>query len=275
LKSVSSAVADGGPVEQAALFQMSKQPFKNMKMISRDRPHRYRSVIKGMFKHLDDELKNFFDRLVSGKRSLATMLQTNVVFSKIFKAKQKESEAMGGPHFAQLIWNLAHAEHRYDSRSRPLFRLFKLFPVVLDTLEELARNGYTEFDDLVITWGGDSGFCLVIRAALTSDAMIVMWQAIRLEDASAADFSLSGLESAKLQHTMRALFRDRGILLPHAKDTLTHAALDAMSRLVLINNGENAVDLRWPSMHSEARREPARFAVRHWGRAGPPEAFSF
>ena len=262
VKSLSSAVADGGPVEQGALFQLSETEWPSLNVITRDRPHRYRSVIKGMFKNLDDELQGFFRKLLKGDRSLATMLQTNVKFSQVFQQKQKDSHTMNGPGFAKLILNLAYADHRYDSRSRPLFRFFRLLPVVIDTLEELSKAGEKEFDDFLATWGGDKGFCLVIRGAMAADAMVVIWKAIILEDTSAADSSLSGLESAKLLNAMQALFRDRGILMPHAKDMLTHAALDAMNGLVLVNAGSNAVPLRWPEMQSESRLEPARFAVR-------------
>ena len=138
-----------------------------------------------------------------------------------------------------------------------------MLPAIIDTLEELGKAGKNEFDDFLATGGGDNkGFCLVIRGAMAADAMAKIWKAIILEDASAADFSLSGLESAKLLSAMQVLFRRRDILLPHAKDNLTHAALDAMSRLVLINAGSNAVQLRWPEMQSESRLELARFAVR-------------
>ena len=60
-KVVRSAVADGGPTEQRALFEcspaLSKNPlFPNLVDIHRDRAHEWRSIQKGVWKGIDTEL---------------------------------------------------------------------------------------------------------------------------------------------------------------------------------------------------------------------------
>ena len=81
--SVRSAVADGGPTEQRALYDCSpgapdpglaRDPFfKNLQDIHRDRPHTLRSVQKGIWKNLTGEVQEFLGLLVTGKGSLARM----------------------------------------------------------------------------------------------------------------------------------------------------------------------------------------------------------
>ena len=93
--SVRSAVADGGPTEQRALYDCSpgapdpglaSDPFfKNLQDIHRDRPHTLRSVQKGIWKHLTGEVHKLLGLLVTGKGSLARMLRTSKKYQRIFQ----------------------------------------------------------------------------------------------------------------------------------------------------------------------------------------------
>lgn len=280
-RAVSSAVADGGPVEQRALFDISplgeslgagEDPlFPNLGMITRDRPHRHRSVLRGAWKSLHQPVQDLLQRLVTGERSLAKLLQTSVTYAKLFEEAQEESKRTSGPHFSQTIRNLAFAEQRYDSRSRPLFRLFTLLPVAIDVLQKLTKVEKEDAakcaKEILSLFAGDEGFVRVIGAAVAADAMCIGWQYIRLDDAEAADFSLTGPRAAELLHTMRAMLLDGGLFLAEASGTLTHQALCAMrGRLVWLgSDAGNAVALRWPSPHSPARRQPIRMAREHLG----------
>jgi hypothetical protein len=94
--SVRSAVADGGPTEQRALYDASPGTldpscradpfFPNLVDISRDRAHKWRSVQKGIWKNVDSDIKIFLDELVTGERSLARMLQTSRKYQVLFEA---------------------------------------------------------------------------------------------------------------------------------------------------------------------------------------------
>ena len=76
-------------------------------------------------------------------------------------AKQHEVP-MSAKAFATTLRNLHYAEQRFDSRSLPLFRLFQLLPVVIDTLEELAGQGTLDERKwaaaLLAEFGGPAGF---------------------------------------------------------------------------------------------------------------------
>ena len=88
--SVRSAVADGGPTEQRALFESSPGAldgggaplFPHLIDIHRDRAHKWRSVQKGIFNNLDDDLQTFFDDL----QRFIGMLQTSTKYQLLFEA---------------------------------------------------------------------------------------------------------------------------------------------------------------------------------------------
>jgi hypothetical protein len=148
----------------------------------------------------------------------------------------------------------ASKEIRYDSRSRPLFRFFKLLSIAVDSLEELSASGEADeaanADELILQWGGDEGWYNINGAAMAADMMVTVWAAIKTEDAAAADFSISGPTAAQLLADMRAMFRDGGGLLQEADGTLLHASLNATKgRFVHLRRGsgkEHAVAMRWP-----------------------------
>lgn len=276
LASVRTAVADGGPTEQRALFDCSplgeklaaESPllFQNLSLIDRDRPHRYRSVLRGAWESVERPIQDFLSELVTGEKSLAKLLEHSSKFGRLFQQAQRASRDphVSGPHFAQCIRNLAYAEHRYDSRSRPLFRLFSLLPVAIDTLQLLAAGGGNEAalaESLLTKFAGEAGFVRVVGAAVAADALVLGWEYIRLDDSAAADYALTGPRAAQLLADMEALLLNGGIFSPQAEGTLTHCALRALrDRMVLF--GGNAVVLGWPHLDSPGRREPARMARR-------------
>jgi len=96
-KSVCSAVADGGPTEQRALFDFSSialvpanaaDPlFPKLQDINRDRARKRRSIQKGSWSALHEDLC-FFDELVTGEQSFARMLQTSSKYRLLFQDLQ-------------------------------------------------------------------------------------------------------------------------------------------------------------------------------------------
>ena len=89
--SLRTAVADGGPTEQRALYESSpgalaaESPhfFPNLIDIHRDRAHKWRSIQKGVWKGLDIELRDFLSDLLD----FVKMLQTSSKSQKVFKAR--------------------------------------------------------------------------------------------------------------------------------------------------------------------------------------------
>lgn len=218
---------------------------------------------------MQEKVTTFLEALVTGPRSLASLLETNCRYRKLFEESQAEEKGETGLGFAKTIRNLAYAEQRYDSRARPLFRLFTLLPVAIDTLQKLTqssapseRESVQVAKDLLEQFSGDSGFTTVINAAVAADAMVIGWGYIRLDDSAAADYSLTGPRAAELLQTTRALLASGGLFLSEADGTLTHAALRAMTgRVVFLgSDASTAACLRWPSPSSPKRREPIRFA---------------
>ena len=89
-KAVCSAVADGGPTEQRALYDSSpahsQNPFfPNLVDIHRDRAHKWRSIQKGVWRGLDAELGDFLGDLMD----FVKMLQTSAKYQKIFKERRR------------------------------------------------------------------------------------------------------------------------------------------------------------------------------------------
>lgn len=173
--------------EQRALFDMSPAGqelgaegpplFPNLVLISRDRAHRFRSVQKGTWNlarllgfidnqlptsarihgcylaltrhQVSDVVRNTLDDLVTGKRSLAAMLRDSRKYQQVFQAVQKvERDRDIASTFADIIKDLRFADQRFDSRSRPLFRLFQLLPVAIEALAALAGSMGDKDDQL-------------------------------------------------------------------------------------------------------------------------------
>ncbi|CAE7209725.1 unnamed protein product [Symbiodinium sp. CCMP2456] len=268
VRSVRSAVADGGPVEQKALFlsspschvleQAPRQGtayFRNLSLIDRDRPHRHRSVIRGMWGNLNSTVREFLDKLVTGQRSLCKLIQTSKRYATYFNLAQTGVKI---EDFGHTIRNLSYSEVRFDSRSRPLFRLFRLLPVAIDTLRFLVEGGNDEerafATELLALFSGDEGFVRVIGAAVAADAMVMGWHYIRLDDQAAADASLSGPRAAQLLHEMRQMLDAGGLFMEEASGTLTHAALEAMKNRLVYVGANKAVALGWPAAEGKRRR---------------------
>ena len=259
-------MADGGPVEQRILFDSTPARlvnsdvaplFPNCMILSRDRAHRFRSVQKGFWARVDQPVRDMLDSLVTGNRSLARLLETSLKFGRIFLQAQVNAKVShSAPAFASVIKNLQFSEARFDSRSRPLFRLFRLMPLVVQCLSDISSDqddieDATWASELLEAWGGEKGFNTLLGAAVVADTMVITQPAIRLEDAAAADWSLSGPVASSLLQTLRHLLYDGGIFIEEADGTLVHACLRAMrGKTVYIRRGTpsaSAVALAWPA----------------------------
>ena len=245
--------------------------FPNLVMISRDRPHRFRSAQRGFWNQLDADVLSLLEELVTGQRSLCRLLETSRKFSLLFEHNQKRDRAnhvYTGPDFARVLRTFQYAEQRFNSRSKPLFRIFRLLPTVIQTLSDItsmtddpADSSWAE--SLLQRFAGIQGYETLVTAAVVADAMMAFQPAIRLEDQAAADFSLSGVEAAKLKQTLWALLDNGGIFLEECDETLTHTVLRSIrNKTVFLRAGtpkQSAMVLHWPSPGAD-RTAPIRRA---------------
>lgn len=100
------------------------------------------------------------------------------------KAKQKEVTSVG---FSNIILNFSHKEARFDSRSEPLFRLFRLLPVAIEALKHFADSSVGPDDkdrrfaqSLLRKFAGADGYDRLVSAAVIADAMVVIGRYINL-----------------------------------------------------------------------------------------------
>ena len=70
-----SCVCDGGPSEQSALTVL-EQEFPNMNLTARDRAHRTRSVMKGIWEPLNNKCAGLLGALVTDQQSFARMVKS-------------------------------------------------------------------------------------------------------------------------------------------------------------------------------------------------------
>ena len=279
-----TAVADGGPCEQRALYESGPDAptlrkdaaaavmFPRLQLISRDACHRYRSVDKMFMSKVPSFFKDFMSKLVLGERSLAKLLETSDKVQNLFLQKQQASAREQGPIFARFLKSFSFADHRYDSRKKPLYRLFRLLPVCIDVLEEIAshESGFDDSGDQALAiqilkdMGGDEGYCRLVGSAVCCDALLVAWPFLKVCDKNECDFALSAGQASECLSLMQQLFKEGSLFLPDCKDTLTHSVLTAIQgRMLFAGRGgrkAEAIPMRWPAPQSEARRHPIEVA---------------
>ena len=97
-------------------------------------------------------LRETLDDLVAGENSIARKLQTSRKYQMVLNRAQKQHRKevgrpeVGGPDqeeisasvFAKDICNFSFNDARFDSRCRPLLRIFALLPVAIETLSLLS-----------------------------------------------------------------------------------------------------------------------------------------
>ena len=291
--SVVSLVADGAYPEQRALYLSTvhvasltqlgegEAPpqvlFPNCRMITRDRAHRARSVDKMFWKSIPDKFQKWLQTLVTGERSLARLIETSEKWQKAFWRKQKSAlddrdERATAFAFAGMLRSFAFADHRFDSRKRPLFRMFRLFWICLDVLEE-ASSATELFDRDDRRWAtevlqmlsGDSGYNSIVGAAVAADALILAWPFLKVCDKACADFALAAPAAAEALENLKYMLEDGAIWLPAASGTLTHNVLGALKSRPFLMTGRfsdkaRPIPMGWPAPTSQVRSEPVAVA---------------
>ncbi|CAE7296558.1 unnamed protein product, partial [Symbiodinium sp. CCMP2456] len=203
-------------VEQHAFQQyleMLNETLGNMKITTRDRAHRVRSCMKGVFDSLNQNYcDNLLAQFTTGEQSLARMLKNSAKYSKIFvQAQLREAD-----NFRKAIKNFSFAMQRFDSLSEPLHRIFLLLPQVLVFLGELSRVG----DRTDAQWA---------RSLLRSLTGPESYSKVYMKAGEVSDFL----------HTMEVLFDDLAILdETAAEDTITGKVASAIKKMPVIKYWE-------------------------------------
>ena len=84
---------------------------------------------------------------------------------------------MEAREFANDMAHFSYAEQRFDSRTMPLFRFFKLLPVALEVAQQFASAGGREAEvckSFLMAFHGHAGYDAVVSAAATIDVLIVI-----------------------------------------------------------------------------------------------------
>lgn len=148
-----AGASDGCKVALNSVQEVQKRHLKNLRYQFRDRPHTTRTCQKGILKYMN-EGQELMSALISGKQSFAKRCKHSRRFQQIWLRKQAEaigaarrrsgssgsqpgiSGSSGSPDsepdlFVALA-NLAHAEHRFDSRSEPMSIMCSRFGVIIE-----------------------------------------------------------------------------------------------------------------------------------------------
>ena len=193
----------------------------NCDTLTRDILHRGRSVLKGTWKKFPRRVQETLDELVSGESSFATMIETSRKYSQLWEQAQLEMTAV---QFCRLLRNMSYAKQRVDSHYKPLFRIFKMFPVAVRTLVLLMESG----DDkdkawavkLLQRWSGPDAFKRLLCTAVAADIMMLCRPFLRLHDSATDDASVTASACAELLHDAKILLFDGAIFLPEASNSL-------------------------------------------------------
>ena len=267
------SVSDAGPAEMkglwkaSALMTLSQREgapilFHNLNEIVREKPHRWRSVQKGWWAAMDAVIQDFLDILVSGPQSVASMIQT----SKKYRGYFIQAQSTENPDdFVHFLRNLSYQDCRFNSRSEPLYRIYRVLPSIVEAARLLTRHG----DPGDVRWAvnvlnnfdGVEGYDRVVSTAVIACAMVEMQTAIRLEEPNDADIAMSPTIAAQVRDRARVLFHEGAIFLEEAKGTLAHYAISLYQSKKLVvytstDATQKSVSLAWPAPGTVELRKP-------------------
>lgn len=144
---------------------------------------------------------------------------------------------MEAREFANFMAHFSYAEPRFDSRTLPLFRFFKLMPVALEVAQQFASGDGKEAvvcKGFLMAFQGHAGYDAIVSAAATIDVLVVMHPILRVHDQTCEDASVEARFAAEVRDTLRSLLRDGALWLQQSSGTLTHSVLKALSTVNII-----------------------------------------
>jgi hypothetical protein len=285
-RTVRAGASDGGTSECRAIYECSKAAkdparaadplFPRLRYIFRDACHRLRSVQRKFWADLEADVKILFDLLVTGQNSFSKVLRRSRRFSLEFEAAQRAAKVAGLDVFTfeKIVRNLSYAEQRFDSRTEPLLRIFKLLPVIMDTLERCALmcdddNDPGVFALIIENLTGKKGYSVIVRAAVASDILVISQETLRIVDKSDGDSAIVSSVAYELLDKLKCLLHDGAIWKPEANGTLTHAAIESIKhcKLYYAKKGVRKIAIvEWPSPEAVECSEPIDAGKRYYNR---------
>ena len=254
-RTVFCGATDGAAVALLSVRQMAADPtlMPNLRYQFRDKPHTTRTCIKLVY-NLCPESEELRTRLITGEKSFARRAKNSRRFQQLWRQKQlDEPDALW-----DVLTDLGYAEHRFDSRSKPMARfLLKLGPA-LEVLQVLScdlnpahRKDIKWARDLLQLLAGPVGFVKLVLFAIDTDFAVAAHKLIRLQDQVAPDVSVAAHEVQHCDDTCRMLFRDGRVFDRAPNGTYTNHLLQGfygVSReLVLCDREQRTVKFGWPA----------------------------
>ena len=252
-----AGASDGCKVALLAVQEVKKRYLSHLRYQFRDRPHTTRTCQKGILKCMN-EGKELVIALISGKNSFAKRARYSRRFQKIWLRKQLEAIAeakrRGGdgsqPDLFVALKNLAHAEHRFDSRSEPMSIMCSRFGDVVEVLLEIASDEAPSHRDdrawaieVLNLISGAEGFKKLLIFGVDCDFAVTTQILVRVQDGISPDVALTAAQVADTLEVVTALFREGQVFLPEAEGLYTSQLLKGLRRMRLAARER----LGWPA----------------------------
>ena len=250
---VFSGATDGAAVAMKSITQLRTDgDLPGLRYQFRDRPHTTRTCVKLTF-GLCSESQEIRRLLITGKSSFARRARNSARFRSIWLWSQKEE----ADRFWDILKDLSYAEHRYDSRSKPMqIFMIKLGPAV-QVLRALAEDPkQCHKDDRMWATGmlqslsGEAGLARLLLFAVDTDFAVATHRLVRLQDAQEPDVALSGEQCLDCLDTCRVLFQDGRIFDRTPNGTYTSHLIHGLKAVPLesftLPDG-TSVRFGWPS----------------------------
>ena len=256
-----AGASDGCPVALKAVQEVRRLHLTNLRYQFRDRPHTTRTCQKGVLKYMN-EGQALMSALISGKGSFAKRAKHSRRFQQIWLRKQLEAMAAARrsgsrpgsqPDLFVALANLAHAEHRFDSRSEPMSIMCSRFGVIVEVLLEIADDEAPSHRadrawalELLNLISGVEGWKRLLIFGMDCDFAVATQILVRVQDGISPDVALTAAQVAETLEVVEALFREGQVLLPEAEGMYTSQLLRGLRQVRLAARRR----LKWPECGS-------------------------
>ena len=256
-----AGASDGCKVALNSVQEVQKRYLKNLRYQFRDRPHTTRTCQKGVLKYMN-EGRQLMSALISGEKSFAKRCKHSRRFQQIWLRKQAEAIAAArrrsgssgsqpaDPDLFAALANLAHAEHRFDSRSEPMSIMCSRFGVIIEVLLEMADDqAPSHRADRAWALGvlnlisGKEGINKLLIFGIECDFAVATQILVRVQDGISPDIALTAPQVSQTLEIVAALFREGQVFLPEAAGMYTSQLLRGLRRL----SAASRTRMRWPA----------------------------
>jgi hypothetical protein len=158
------------------------------------------------------------------------------------------------PDLFVALANLAHAEHRFDSRSEPMSIMCSRFGVIIEVLLEMADDKAPSHRDdkawaleVLNLISGAEGLQKLLIFGVDCDFAVATQVLVRVQDGISPDVALSAAQVAETLEVVAALFKEGQVFLPEAEGMYTSQLLRALRRVSPASRRR----MRWPECGSQ------------------------